>query len=194
MKAAVIARPATHRDRGARAPCARPDEVLIRVHACGVCHGDLMVRDGHFPFVRYPIAPGHEIAGTVEAIGERVGHPDARGGGWGCRRSSPRAAPARNVSGRRVPLLQARGLAIDGTMMVLGAPFAPLTVSPFDLIMGRRRLMGTPAGSRKDLRDTLAFAANPRGATRGSSAPRCRTSRGRSERWTRGTCWGGPWS
>ena len=51
------------------------------------------------------------------------------------------------------------GLAIDGTMMVLSASFAPLTVSPFDLIMGRRRLMGTPAGSRKDLRDTLTFAA-----------------------------------
>jgi alcohol dehydrogenase len=51
------------------------------------------------------------------------------------------------------------GLATDGTMMVLGAPFAPLTVSPFDLIMGRRRLMGNPAGSRKDLRDTLEFAA-----------------------------------
>ncbi|PYT33624.1 MAG: hypothetical protein DMF52_15170 [Acidobacteria bacterium] len=42
------------------------------------------------------------------------------------------------------------GLAIDGTMMVLSASFAPLTVSPFDLIMGRPRLMGTPAGSRKD--------------------------------------------
>ena len=51
------------------------------------------------------------------------------------------------------------GLAIDGTMMVLGAPFAPITVNPFDLIMGRRRLMGSPAGSRKDLRETLAFAA-----------------------------------
>ena len=51
------------------------------------------------------------------------------------------------------------GLAIDGTMMVLGAPFAPLAVSPFVLIMGRRRLMDTPAGSWKDLRDTLAFAA-----------------------------------
>jgi D-arabinose 1-dehydrogenase-like Zn-dependent alcohol dehydrogenase len=51
------------------------------------------------------------------------------------------------------------GLAIDGTMLVLGASFAPLSLSPFDLIMGRRRIMGSPAGSRKDLHDTLAFAA-----------------------------------
>ena len=55
--------------------------------------------------------------------------------------------------------MRAPGLAIDGTMMVLGAPFAPISLSAFDLIMGRRRLMGSPAGSRKELRDTLAFAA-----------------------------------
>jgi alcohol dehydrogenase, propanol-preferring len=51
------------------------------------------------------------------------------------------------------------GLAMGGTLLVLGAPFAPIAVSPVDLIMGRRRLMGSPAGSRKDLHDTLAFAA-----------------------------------
>jgi propanol-preferring alcohol dehydrogenase len=51
------------------------------------------------------------------------------------------------------------GLAIDGTMMVVGAPFAPVPVSAMDLIMGRRRLMGSAAGSRKDFHDTLAFAA-----------------------------------
>jgi D-arabinose 1-dehydrogenase-like Zn-dependent alcohol dehydrogenase len=42
------------------------EEVLIRVHACGVCHGDLMVRDGAFPFVEYPIVTGHEVVGVVE--------------------------------------------------------------------------------------------------------------------------------
>src|SRR5215831_4284112 len=48
-------------------------EVLIRVHACGVCHGDLMERDGEFPFVQYPIVPGHEVTGVVEGAG--VNHP-----------------------------------------------------------------------------------------------------------------------
>src|SRR5215831_7095084 len=51
------------------------------------------------------------------------------------------------------------GLALNGTMLVLGAPPENIAVSPFDLIMGRRRLMGSPAGSRKDLRDVLEFAA-----------------------------------
>jgi len=52
------------------------------------------------------------------------------------------------------------GLALNGTMMVLGAPPENIAMSALDLIMGRRRLMGSPAGSRKDLRDVLNFAAN----------------------------------
>src|SRR5258706_7390752 len=51
------------------------------------------------------------------------------------------------------------GVAFNGTMLVLGAPFAPIPLSAFDLIMGRRRVMGSPAGSRKDLLDTLSFAS-----------------------------------
>lgn len=47
-------------------------ELLIRVRACGICHGDLMVQQGAFPFVQYPIVPGHEIAGSVEEIGSGV--------------------------------------------------------------------------------------------------------------------------
>src|SRR6266851_2743828 len=54
----------------------RPDpgrgEVLIAVRACGVCHGDLMVQEGAFPFAHYPIVPGHEIAGTVADVGDGV--------------------------------------------------------------------------------------------------------------------------
>jgi len=51
------------------------------------------------------------------------------------------------------------GLALNGTMVVLGAPPDDIAVNPMELIMGRRRLMGSPAGSRKDLRDTLDLAA-----------------------------------
>ena len=45
---------------------------------------------------------------------------------------------------------------------MLGAPPDDIAVSPMELIMGRRRLMGSPAGSRKDLRDTLHLAATHR--------------------------------
>lgn len=51
------------------------------------------------------------------------------------------------------------GLALNGTMVVLGAPPDSIAVNPMELIMGRRRLMGSPAGSRKDLRDILHLAA-----------------------------------
>src|SRR5215470_12167593 len=47
-------------------------EVLIRVYACGVCHGDLMLQLGQFPFAHYPIVPGHEITGVIEEVGEDV--------------------------------------------------------------------------------------------------------------------------
>src|SRR5512136_2462292 len=40
-------------------------QVLIRVHACGVCHTDLHVVDGELPNPKLPLVPGHEIVGTV---------------------------------------------------------------------------------------------------------------------------------
>lgn len=299
MRAAVIKSPGKgiefeERER----PKPGPDEVLVRVRACGVCHGDLMVRDGHFPFARYPVVPGHEIAGTIESAGERatnfalgarvgisalfsscgtcvqcVGADEffcarreftgvMRDGGYQEYMLAPStyvvplpdalefadAAPlmcagltvfsgmrhagfrpgnkvaviglgglghlavlfAKAMGGRVAVLSTNReneplahelgselfvnikdgkpadalrawegganlilatapdadtmaatfsGLAIDGTMMVLGAPFEPIAVGAIDLIMGRRRLMGSAAGSRKDLHDTLSFAA-----------------------------------
>jgi propanol-preferring alcohol dehydrogenase len=47
-------------------------QVLIRVHACGVCRTDLHVVDGDLPPVRESIVPGHETVGTVAALGEGV--------------------------------------------------------------------------------------------------------------------------
>lgn len=47
-------------------------EVLVRVLACGVCHSDVVAKQGARPGVRFPIVPGHEIAGVIAAIGEHV--------------------------------------------------------------------------------------------------------------------------
>ena len=73
MKAAVLNEPNGDVRFEERDQSPRPGrgEVLIRVHACGVCHGDLMLQLGQFPS-RYPIVPGHEIAGVIEQIGEDV--------------------------------------------------------------------------------------------------------------------------
>lgn len=273
-------------------------EVLIRVRACGVCHGDLMLQQGEFPFARYPIVPGHEVAGVIESVGEgvqelkpgtRVGlsalysscghcpqclHGDeflcagleftgvTRDGGYreftvaqaayvaqlpdaldfaeaaplmcagltvysGLRHADFESGKkiaviglgglghiavlyARAMGGRvavlstsadkerdaqklgaelfinttkesanealcaweggadlivaTAPSIESvnasfAGLAPDGTMLVLGVGPGNITINPMLLVMGRRRLMGSPAGSRQDLRDTLEFAA-----------------------------------
>jgi propanol-preferring alcohol dehydrogenase len=75
-------------DLPARTPAA--GELLIRVAACGVCRTDLHIVDGDLPEVRSPVIPGHEIVGTVDALGanvsgfargDRVGVPWL---GWTC--------------------------------------------------------------------------------------------------------------
>ncbi len=59
-------------------PTPGPGQVLIRVRACGVCHSDLGLLQGAFPYAQFPIVPGHEVAGTVEETGEGVEWPEVR--------------------------------------------------------------------------------------------------------------------
>ena len=47
-------------------------EVLIKVEACGVCHGDAIPSQGKFPGLSYPRVPGHEVVGTIAKCGPRV--------------------------------------------------------------------------------------------------------------------------
>lgn len=47
-------------------------EVRIKVHSCGICHGDAVVKQGHFPGIVYPRVPGHEVVGTIDGIGSGV--------------------------------------------------------------------------------------------------------------------------
>jgi D-arabinose 1-dehydrogenase-like Zn-dependent alcohol dehydrogenase len=47
-------------------------QALVRVHACGVCHSDVLAKEGGYPGVSYPLVAGHEIAGVIEAVGEGV--------------------------------------------------------------------------------------------------------------------------
>lgn len=53
-------------------PAPRDDELLLRVHACGICRTDLHVVEGELPVKRSPLVPGHQIVGRVTAIGPRV--------------------------------------------------------------------------------------------------------------------------
>ncbi len=300
MKVAVVKQangPLVIEDR----PIPQPEagELLIRVHACGVCHSDLALRLGHFPFASYPRVPGHEVAGVVEKVGpgvnwpkvgDRVGMPWLfsscghcdycvqgneilcplaqvtgvnRDGGYQEYMLAPagyvapiphgldfseagplmcagltvfnglrqgRFQPGQKVAviglgglghlavlyaramGARVAVLsntpdkeaEARelgaehfidtqlkkpadalrewgggadiilatapsteaaseafpGLAPDGTLVLLGVGVGEIKTSPSELIGGRRKLMGSPSGSRHDLRTTLSFSAH----------------------------------
>jgi uncharacterized zinc-type alcohol dehydrogenase-like protein len=50
------------------------DEVEINVEYCGICHSDMAMIDNDFGFSRYPLVPGHEVAGRVGQLGGNVKH------------------------------------------------------------------------------------------------------------------------
>ena len=47
-------------------------QVRVQVDACGICHSDVFVKEGHWPGLQYPRVPGHEIGGLVDAVGNNV--------------------------------------------------------------------------------------------------------------------------
>jgi propanol-preferring alcohol dehydrogenase len=64
-------------------PSPAPGQLLIDVHACGVCRTDLHIVDGDLEVPRTPLIPGHQIVGTVAGSDRRVGVPWL---GWTCGR------------------------------------------------------------------------------------------------------------
>lgn len=274
-----------------------PEQVLVKIQACGICHSDAFVKDGVFPGLTYPRVPGHEVVGHIESLGEDVDHWAAGqrvGIGWhgghcfsctSCRRgdfvtcdnaqisgisydggyaeymlapvealvaipeglSSVEAAPLlcagvttyngmrhtgavagdvvavqgvgglghlaiqyahamgfhtvalsrgtdkkalalelgadtyvdteaedavqalQGLGGARVivatapnPKLMSSvvdGLGVNGQLLVLGAAAEPIEVSPFQLLMARRSVVGHPSGTPADSEDTLGFSA-----------------------------------
>jgi D-arabinose 1-dehydrogenase-like Zn-dependent alcohol dehydrogenase len=49
----------------------KPDagHVRIKVQACGVCHSDVLTKEGAWPGIEYPRVPGHEVAGIIDELG-----------------------------------------------------------------------------------------------------------------------------
>jgi D-arabinose 1-dehydrogenase-like Zn-dependent alcohol dehydrogenase len=86
MHAAQIARPGGPFELVER-EIPQPDAgwVRIKVQACGICHSDSLVKEGHWPGLEYPRVPGHEVVGVVDAAGAGVSQwtPGQRVGvGW----------------------------------------------------------------------------------------------------------------
>jgi propanol-preferring alcohol dehydrogenase len=73
MRAMVLERPGEQLQLR-QVPIRQPQagQVLVKVHACGVCHTDLHIVDQELTDPKLPLIPGHEIVGTVVAVGEGV--------------------------------------------------------------------------------------------------------------------------
>lgn len=108
---APAARPGTVECAELPVPAPAPGELLVRVHACGVCRTDLHVRDGDLPPHRDRVVPGHEAVGEVVAtgggvtgpqLGTRVGIPWLRSTCGACRfctRGRENLCPASRYTG-----------------------------------------------------------------------------------------------
>src|SRR6266446_3842608 len=81
MRAMLLDRPGQPlRAADVPVPQPGPEQVLVRVHACGVCRTDLHIVDGELTEPKLPLVPGHQVVGEVVAtgrgstrVGDRVG-------------------------------------------------------------------------------------------------------------------------
>src|SRR5260370_30355809 len=92
--------------------------VLIKVQACGVCHSDVLTKEGLWPGIQYPRVPGHEVAGRIDEVGagvtewktgQRVGigwHGGHDGTCLPCRRGEIWSCQKPNNTGVRVDSVQ----------------------------------------------------------------------------------------
>jgi alcohol dehydrogenase len=73
MRAVQISRPTGPFELVERdIPAPGPRDVRIKVQACGICHSDSLVKEGHWPGLKYPQVPGHEVVGVIDALGSGV--------------------------------------------------------------------------------------------------------------------------
>lgn len=77
MRAMLLATPRTVEDsplqlRDLPTPTPGPSQVRVKVHACALCHTDLHIIEGDLPPHKRPIIPGHQIVGTIDALGPNV--------------------------------------------------------------------------------------------------------------------------
>jgi D-arabinose 1-dehydrogenase-like Zn-dependent alcohol dehydrogenase len=100
MKVAVVPKPGADFEIVDREiPVPDAGQVRIKVEACGVCHSDVLTKEGLWPGIQYPRAPGHEVAGVIDDVGA-----------WGFRMEE-RSAGGRGVAwraGQHVSFVPAR--------------------------------------------------------------------------------------
>jgi D-arabinose 1-dehydrogenase-like Zn-dependent alcohol dehydrogenase len=112
MKSAQIPKPGAAFELVEREiPNPEAGQVRIKVQACGVCHSDVLTKEGLWPGIQYPRVPGHEVAGVIDELGigvtawkkgQRVGvgwHGGHDGTCLQCRRGDFRNCRDRKIAG-----------------------------------------------------------------------------------------------
>jgi D-arabinose 1-dehydrogenase-like Zn-dependent alcohol dehydrogenase len=134
MKAAQIPRPGADFEIVEREiPKPGMGQVRIKVQACGVCHSDVLTKEGQWPGIQYPRVPGHEVAGIIDGLGAGVSEwklGERAGVGWHggqdgtCREC--RRGDFRNCRNLKIP-----GISYDGGyQQYMLAPIEALVAIP----------------------------------------------------------------
>src|ERR1700720_3802756 len=137
MKAAQVPKPGADFEIVEREiPKPQAGHVRVKVQACGVCHSDVLTKEGLWPGLQYPRVPGHEIAGVIDELGagvtewkkgQRVGvgwHGGQEGTCPSCRRGD-----FRNCRNLKIP-----GISYDGGyQQYMVAPVEALAAIPDSL-------------------------------------------------------------
>jgi L-iditol 2-dehydrogenase len=131
-------------------PVAEPDQVIVEVHAAGVCGTDLHILDDHYP-TRPPVVLGHEVSGVVVACGSAVSS-DWIGRSVAIESHHQRCHCAQCRAGRRnlCPHKQSMGSVVNGG-------FAPLVAAREELVHELPQHISTTVGA---LSEPLACVAH----------------------------------
>src|SRR3984885_8988295 len=137
MKAAQVSSPGAHFQIVERdIPDPGAGHVRIKVQACGVCHSDVLTKEGLWPGIQFPRVPGHEVAGIIDEVGagasewkkgQRVGVGWHGGQDGTCREC--RRGDFRNCRNLKIP-----GISYDGGYQeYMVAPLEALVAIPDSL-------------------------------------------------------------
>ena len=110
-----------------------PGQVRIKVQACGVCHSDVLTKEGSWPGIQYPRVPGHEVAGIIDELGAGVSNwkkGQRAGVGWHGGHDGT-CLPCRRGDFRNCQNVQIAGISYDGGyQQYMVAPVEALTAIP----------------------------------------------------------------
>jgi D-arabinose 1-dehydrogenase-like Zn-dependent alcohol dehydrogenase len=113
-----------------------PGHVRIKVQACGVCHSDVLTKDGSWPGIQYPRVPGHEVAGVIDGAGAGVSgwkKGQRVGVGWHGGQDNT-CIPCRRGDFRNCQNLKIPGISYDGGyQQYMVAPVEALVAIPDSL-------------------------------------------------------------